>query len=106
MRASDFSWTPTSERALGVDSFQPFDSLNQGSFVLWLVLFIVLGVDSFSILFSHRSFQTPIAFSPGFLESRIPGKNGEVTSSRAPHPRPNGVVQVPNSLLQSKSKSG
>ena len=25
-----------------------------------------LGVDSFSILFNHRSFEKPIAFSPGF----------------------------------------
>ena len=43
-----------------------------------------LGVDSFSILFNHRSFQKP-AVSPGFwvvrgfLERRILGKNGEGT---------------------------
>ena len=36
-----------------------------------------LGVDSFSILFSHRSFQT-LAIFGGFLERSIPGKNGEV----------------------------
>ena len=47
---------------------------------------IILGLDSLSILFSHRSFQTPIAISPGFiccgvLERRIAGKNGEVTPS-------------------------
>ena len=37
------------------------------------------GVDSLSMLFSHRSFQQPIAISSGFLavlERRIPGKNG------------------------------
>ena len=43
----------------------------------------VEGVDSFSIRFSHRSFQQPIALFPGvlggFLERRIPGKNGEGT---------------------------
>ena len=43
---------------------------------------IIPGVDSLSILLSHRSFQQP-AISPGFfggyLERRIPGKNGEVT---------------------------
>ena len=41
-----------------------------------------LGVDSFSILFSHRSFQEPDPFPRGcggFLVRRIPGKNGEVT---------------------------
>ena len=42
-----------------------------------------LKVDSMSMLFSHRSFQNPIAISPGFLavflEKRIPGRNGEVT---------------------------
>ena len=27
----------------------------------------LLGVDYLSILFSHRSFQKPIAISPGFL---------------------------------------
>ena len=35
-----------------------------------------LGVDSFAILFNHRSFQTPAVFpgvSSGFLERRIPG---------------------------------
>ena len=48
----------------------------------------ILGVDSFSILFSHRSFQKPIAISPkpfgGCLERRIPGKNGEVTPRSIP----------------------
>ena len=41
----------------------------------------LLGVDSDSILFSHRSFQKPDPFcrvSGGFLERRTPGKNGEV----------------------------
>ena len=41
---------------------------------------IVLGFDSFSILFNHRSFRKP-AVSPGvfdgFLKRRIPGKNGD-----------------------------
>ncbi|CAJ1447100.1 unnamed protein product [Effrenium voratum] len=36
-----------------------------------------MGLDSFSILFCRRSFQTPIAMS---RERRIPGKNGEVTT--------------------------
>ena len=42
-----------------------------------------IGVESFSIIFSHRSFQKPIAISAaafsGCLERRIPAKNGEVT---------------------------
>ena len=42
---------------------------------------LVLGVDSFSILFNHRSFQKPAVFpADGFLERRIPGKNGGVFS--------------------------
>ena len=42
----------------------------------------VQGVDSFSILFNHRSFLLHRRFpwvSGGFLERRIPGKNGEGT---------------------------
>ena len=41
---------------------------------------ITLGVDSLSILVNHRSFQTPDPFpsvANGFLERRIPGKNGK-----------------------------
>ena len=39
-------------------------------------LWFILGVDSLSILFNPRSFQTPIAVSQGF---GMPGKNGEGT---------------------------
>ena len=46
----------------------------------------ILGVDSLSILCSHRSFQQPIAVFlsvfGGFLERRVPGKNMEVTPRR------------------------
>ena len=42
---------------------------------------IFLGVDSFSIIFNHRSFRKPAAFRVlGVLfERRMPGKNGEGT---------------------------
>ena len=41
----------------------------------------ILGLDSFSILFNHRSFQKPHPFSLGFWRSsrNIPRKNGEGT---------------------------
>ena len=43
----------------------------------------VLGADSFSILFNHRSFPKPDRCFPwvfdGFLKIRITGKNGEGT---------------------------
>ena len=49
---------------------------------------MVLGVDSFFILFNHRSFQkTDVVFPRvfgGFLERRIPGKNGEATLRMVP----------------------
>ena len=44
---------------------------------------VVLGSDSLSILFNHRSFQRSDLFPTwvfhGFLKRRIPGKNGEGT---------------------------
>ena len=43
---------------------------------------MIPGVDSSSILFNHRSFRKASCLpegSDGFLERRIPGKNGEVS---------------------------
>ena len=48
----------------------------------YVYIYHILGVDSFSILFKHPSFQKPDLFPlgfDGFLKRRIPGKNGEGT---------------------------
>ena len=57
----------------------------QGNYHSWVVRNgfrpLTVGFDSLSILFNHRSFQKPdpfsLGFKGGFLERRIPGKNGE-----------------------------
>ena len=63
----------------------------------------VLGVDSFSILSNHRSFRRPDPFSwvsGGFLERRIPGKNGEGNTRKKGRPyaasvTTGAVVRIP-----------
>ena len=58
-----------------------------------------LGVDSLSILVNHRSFQLTSCFPRalgGFLERRIPGKNGELllemSFSATRHTRPESLT--------------
>ena len=86
LQGAKSSKKPPLDPAVGSRDVGPFTSQAScaSSCTAWAGIRIIVGVDSFSILFNYRSFQNRLFLLflflfNGFLKRRIPGKNGEGT---------------------------